>query len=163
VRRFRANAPMLGLLLSLSCLITPPGAAAGKDYNTQSRFPITLSVTNQCNNEMVTFTGELHVASHRQDNRDGSTTYTAHINYSNAHGIGGTTGLTYVFGSNSQSITTFPAGTSEFYRYSQRQTMRLVSEGSDPNQHITFLMEYVYDQAGFHITLYDFEVDCNPH
>jgi hypothetical protein len=143
-------------------LAAVPAAAGGNDYNSQSRFPITLSVTNECNNELVTFTGELHVASHRQDNRDGSTTYAAHINYSDAHGVGETTGLKYIFGSNSQSLTIVPAGAPEFYSYTQRQVSRLVSAGSDPNQHFTFLLDYTLDADGFHITLYDFRLTCNP-
>lgn len=68
---------------------------------------------------------------------------------------------TYVFGSTSQSITTYPAGSTSFYSYTQRQSIKLVSAGSDPNQHVTFLLNYVLDENGFHVTLYDFDLNCS--
>jgi hypothetical protein len=149
------------LAVSIGLLMLPAATFATNIADTQMKFPISLSVTNECNGELVDFTGELHVHSHATLNKDGSTSYATDINYSDAKGVGETTGLSYVFGSNAHTITTYPAGSTSFYTYTQRQTSKLVSPGADPNQHFTFLLDYVLDASGFHITLYDFELRCN--
>lgn len=149
-----------GLSVLVGILLLPVAALSANDKHTQMRFPISLSVTNSCNGEIVDFTGELHVNSFVKNNKDGSTSYVANINYSNAHGIGQTTGDEYIFGSTSHSITTFPAGSTTSHTYTQRQTSKLVSAGSGPNQRFTFLLEYFYDGTNFHITLNDFEIRC---
>jgi hypothetical protein len=149
-------------LVAVTCVLVLPAAASATNIaDTQMKFPISLSATNECNGELVDFTGELHVHTHATLNKDGSTSYATDINYSDAKGIGETTGLDYVFGNNAHTITTYPAGSTSFYTYTQRQTSKLVSAGADPNQHFTFLLDYVLDESGFHITLYDFELRCN--
>jgi hypothetical protein len=137
-----------------------PAALGGSDFNTQSRYPYTLTMTNECNGELVQFTGEQHLQWHRHDNKDGSTTITAEINWSDVKGLGLTTGDIYAFASNAHTTTTFPAGTTEFYVYAQRQTIRLVSRGSGPNMFISFLWDYTYDALGFRTSLFDLHVRC---
>jgi hypothetical protein len=157
----RIGQVFLYLVAAASVSVLPANALATNIADTQMKFPISLSATNECNGELVDFTGELHVHVHATLNNDGSTSYAADINYSDAKGIGEATGDSYVFGSNSHTITTYPAGSSSFYTYTQRQTSKLVSAGADPNQRFTFLLDYVLDASGFHITLYDFELRCD--
>ena len=158
----RRIARTFAYLVASAVLLALPNSASAKNIaDTQMKFPISLSATNECNGELVDFSGELHVHVHATLNNDGSTSYAADVNYSDAKGVGETTGDSYVFGSNSHTVTTYPAGSTSFYTYTQRQTSKLVSPGSDPNQHFTFLLDYVLDATGFHITLYDFELRCN--
>lgn len=151
---------LLPLALAAAFLVASTSTLAAKDIHTQSRFPVSLSVTNTCNGELVDFTGELHVNAHSRLNKDGSTTSFVEINWADAHGVGETTGAAYVFGSNSQSITIFPPGSTGFYSYSQRQTEKLVSAGAGENMRFTFLLAYTLDANGFTVTLNDFEVRC---
>jgi hypothetical protein len=151
----------LYLVVTASLFVFPVPASAKNIADTQMKFPISLSATNECNGELVDFTGELHVDVHATLNNDGSTSVATDINYSDAKGVGEATEDSYVFGSNAHTITTFPPGSTGFYSYTQRQTSKLVSAGSDSNQHFTFLLDYVLDASGFHITLYDFELRCN--
>lgn len=151
--------PLL-LILFATTFGLAPAALAGSDYHTQSRYPVSLSMMNECNGEMVEYTGELHTQWHRHDNKDGSTTITAEINWSAVQGVGLTTGDVYKFASNSHSTTTFPAGSTQFYVTSQRQTIRLVSRGSGPNLFFSLLWDYTYDASGFTTSFYDMHVRC---
>ena len=147
---------LLPLALAVSFFLCSVTSFAANDTHVNTRFPVTLSVTNSCNGELVEFIGELHVNSWVKNNRDGSTSYYAEINWSDAQGVGLKTGAKYVFGSNSQSVTVVPAGTSVNI-YSQRQSSKLISAGAGPNQRFTLIIES--DQNGV-TTLYDFEIRC---
>jgi hypothetical protein len=147
--------------LAAAGLFLLPANTFAKDIaDTQMKFPLALTIINVCTLEPVDLSGEIHIHSHATLNNDGSTSYATDVNYSDARAVGETTGDEYVFGANAHSITTFPAGSTSFYSYTQRETSKLVSRGGDPNQHFTFDLDYVLDESGFHITLYNFEIRC---
>src|SRR5215470_2136215 len=93
----------LYLVASAAFFLLPMSTLATNIADTQTKFPLALTIINVCTLEPVDLSGEIHIHSHAALNNDGSTSYATDVNYSDARAVGETTGDAYVFGSNAHS------------------------------------------------------------
>lgn len=113
------------------------GAAPALATATSTNTPLSGTVTNTCNGDVVTFNGTAHIVLETTNN---TTQASVHEDLVNASGVGAPSGDRY------RLVTVGNAETSEVSAFEATATIRIeyVSQGSDPNffadevVHITF-------------------------
>lgn len=95
----QARLPRLGAVLLLSLLAAGPApttaTAQATTVTTNETIPFTDTRTNPCNQDLVTFSGQIHIANHVTTDSGGGTHVRTHVNYQGVTGTGAPSGANY--------------------------------------------------------------------
>lgn len=116
--------------------------AQSTTVTTSETIPITDSIVNPCNGDVVTFQGNIHVTNHMTTDASGGTHLKTHVNFQNVSGTGVPSGLNYnVRTTTNETVNDNDGPQSEATIISM---VKLISQGPAPN----FFLRVV-----FHITV----------
>lgn len=138
--RLRRGWPVLVAALgALAVSVTSAGAATVSNTVT----PISGTQVNPCNNENVTYSGDLHTRLNQTVSANGDTHSVLHTNAQDVTGIGDQ-GNQYQFPLNDNAVTNVdPAQASTSVAH-----IRVVSSGSGPNFDLFFLIHVTVSASG---------------
>ena len=124
---------VLCLTLLFVCLmtsVTPTSVRA--EVLPNERMPVSITFFDECTNEEIQITGEVHVMGSITTTKDGRMRRHAHANL-HGTGVGLISGNEYVINDNFKiREVTDPADCA--FKYQDIERMRLISKGSQPNQ-----------------------------
>lgn len=143
--RFGASL-LLCVLASAATLAPTPAAAQATTVTTNETIPFTDTRVNPCNQDLVTFSGNMHVANHVTTDAGGGTHVRSHVNYQNVLGTGAPSGLTYrVKTTTNETLNDNDGPQSEL---TVIQVVRLISQGSAPNFQLQVVLHITINANG---------------
>jgi hypothetical protein len=149
--KYQAHRPRLGAVLLLSVLAAAasspsPAAAQATTVTTNETIPFTDTRTNPCNMDIVTFSGELHIANQVTTDSSGGSHVRSHVNYQNVTGTGTPSGLTYnVRTTTNETVNDSDGPQSEL---TVIQVIRLITQGSAPNFQLQVVLHITINANG---------------
>lgn len=143
----RLGAAFLVSLLALAASSDATTAAAqATTVTTNETIPFTDTRSNPCNLDLVTFSGDLHIANHVTTDSSGGTHVRSHVNYQNVSGTGAPSGATYrVVTSTNETLNDNDGPQSEL---TVIQVVRLISQGSAPNFQLQIVLHITINANG---------------
>ncbi|MET0646834.1 MAG: hypothetical protein ABW208_09455 [Pyrinomonadaceae bacterium] len=83
------------LALLFTAFANTPALGQATTTTTNETVPFTSTLFNQCNGDMVTFSGNMHVVNTMTTDASGGTHLKTHTNYQNVTGTGSPSGISY--------------------------------------------------------------------
>lgn len=125
--------------------------------NSTTDTPISGYAYNSCNNEQVYIVGMEHVTRVVVTDTAG-TRVMYHLNFSDSHGTGVTTGAKYVLGATEKEVDVFDgsAGSQDFMLNEQ-----LVGQGQTPNMGLHMLQTFSWDGSHVSVSSKGMTATCN--
>jgi hypothetical protein len=135
----------LAVLTAATALVVIP--AIGAAASGQTTMPFTQVMTNPCNGDVVTITGEMHMVSVMSDRKAEIQT-----NWPDTRGVAMTTGTLYQANdANHLFIVSVPSGR---FTIGLQDSYELVSQDASPNFLVHELMEITFDpSSGFSVKM----------
>ncbi len=146
----QAHRPRLGaaILLSLLAVTTSgtPTAAQATTVTTNETLPFTDTRMNPCNQDLVTFSGEMHITNHVTTDAGGGTHVRTHVNYQDVSGTGAPSGVNYrVVTTRNETLNDNDTPQSEL---TVIQVVRFVALGLTPNFQLQVVLHITINANG---------------
>jgi hypothetical protein len=138
----RVGAALIAALFIGFAVAATTAFAQSTTVTTNETVPLTGSMTNPCNGDVVTFQGNMNVTNHMTTDASGGTHLKTHVNFQNVSGTGAPSGLNY----NVRTTTNQTENDNDGPQYEATviSSVKLISQGPAQN---SFL------QTVFHITI----------
>ncbi|HWS56851.1 MAG TPA: hypothetical protein VN228_22125 [Pyrinomonadaceae bacterium] len=149
--KFQAHLPRLGaalLLYTLAAATTSPTPAAAQatTITTNETIPFTDTRTNPCNQDLVTFSGNLHITNHVTTDSSGGSHVRSHVNYQNVSGTGAPSGANYIVRTTTNETLNDNDGLQS--ELTVIQVVRLITQGSAPNFQLQIVLHITVNANG---------------
>lgn len=133
------------LVVALAVLGLAPYAFAEKVTNVKQEF--SGQVLNDCNNEIVDYAGTDHLVIHVTQTKK-RLNFTANESI-HITGLGETTGLSYVGNGNYHMTQNYTSDSVNYpFVYTEKLKIRLVTQGSEVNEYMTFMFHMTVNANG---------------
>lgn len=141
-----AAALLLCLLAAAAASLPAPATAQATTVTTNETIPFTDTRTNPCNQDLVTFSGQMHVTNHVTTDASGGTHVRTHVNYQEVSGTGTPSGANYrVVTTRNETLNDNDTAQSE---QTVIQVVRFISQGSTPNFQLQVVIHITINANG---------------
>ena len=123
-----------------------PAFGQATTTTTNEEVPVSSSVVNSCNGDVVNYQGTLHVTNTFTTDSSGGTHMKTHSNFQDVTGVGTPSGINYRVGTTSNETTNDNDGPQ--LEMTVIQIVKVVSQGSAPNLFLHFVLHVTVNANG---------------
>ena len=144
--RPRLRAALISATLLVFAAAGSPAFGQATTTTTNEEVPVSSSVVNTCNGDVVAFQGTLHVTNTLTTDSGGGFHMKTHSNFQDVSGVGAPSGVNYRIGTTNNE-TTNDNDTPQF-EMTVIQTVKVISQGSTPNLFLQFVLHVTVNANG---------------